>query len=228
MDKKEVLQQIIDVIEADFENIGFRLKNNNIFEKKEQDYIYHYQIDIAKSKGGFSLHLRLMLLNKRITAPINKIMKKVLSDSRIIYPSNWSQKDIDYSIKTRTNDKYVAMLTDWRQLKPTNQSLEDFNNEFSIWFYSFTKIEEKKDWKNQLLISIDLAKKWFMLISEDNYLIDNTDLPALYLLKERNDMEKLKEKYNSILLRMQKLKQETKETEVFYEYLLKNNSDTSY
>jgi hypothetical protein len=166
-----------------------------------------------------------MLLNKKITDPVNKIMKEVLNDKRITYPSNWSQKDIDYSIKVRTNDKYVAMLTDWRQLKAIDQSLEDFNNKFSIWFYSFVKIEEKKDWKNQFLISIDLAKKWFALVSNDDYLINNTDLPALYLLKDKNELNRLKEKYNSILSRMQKLKQDTKEVELFYEYLLKNDGN---
>lgn len=221
MDKKDILQQIIDVIKVDFENIGFELKKNNIFEKKEQDFVYQYQINITKSKGGFSLHLKLMLLNRKITTPINKIIKEVLSDRRITFPSNWSKEDIEYSIKIRSNDKYVAMLTDWRLLKPINQSLEDFNNLFSIWFYSFTEIDEKKDWKNQLSISVDLAKKWFMLSSEDDYLINNTDLPALYLLKDRNDIEKLKDKYSCILSRMQKSNQDTKEIELFYEYLLK-------
>lgn len=218
MNKSEIVEKIATVVEKDFERIGYCFRKPNLFEKKDGNVIYQYHIDVTKSKGGFSLHLKLKLLNKEITDPINEIMKKVLSDDRITFPSNWSKKDIDSSIKERTNNKYITMLTDWRTLKAPDQPLDSFNNEFSIWFYSFMEIDEKKDWGKQLQFSVELAKKWFDIVSDENYLINNTDLPALYLLK-KEDKQKAKEKFESIVHRLQNQRRPTIELELFYELL---------
>ncbi len=223
MDKSEIIKKVASVVEIDFNKIGFHFKKPNLFEKKEGNLVYQYQIDVKKSKrGGFSLHLFLMLINKEITDSVNKIWKKVLTDDRITFPSHWDQKIINDSIKTRTNSKYVTMLTDWRELKETEQSLQSFNNEFSVWLYSFMEIEEKENWKKQLQFSVQLAKKWFDLVSDEAYLIDRPNFLALYLLS-KSDKEKAKEKFESILSRMQKQKQSTTELELFYEFLCQDS-----
>jgi len=220
MDKKDVVNKIVEVVTPFFEEKGYKLKSNNKFEKKNKNSIYLYEIDVAKSVKGYSLHLKLLLLNKDLSDGVNQIMKQVLSDKEIIYPANWTLKDIDDSIKIRSNIKDVYMLTDWRLLKEPQQSLKDFNDNFSIWFCSFNHIEDINNWNVQLIESVELAIKWFKLVDDNEYLIDNTDFIGLYLLKKANNQEKLKYKYDSILSRMKAQKQNTKELELFNRLLI--------
>lgn len=60
------------------------------------------------------------------------------------YPKNWTSKIIEDNIKVRTSNKNICGLTDWRFFKTDKQSLEAFNRDFSIWFSTFEKLEDKK------------------------------------------------------------------------------------
>lgn len=219
MDKKQIIQKIVEIIETKFTKQGFENKRQRFFEKKEKEKIFQYEIDLGKPKGHFSLHLKLNILDKSISSYYNTVMKKVLTDKDIIFPKNWSQKDIEFSIKTRSSVKTVAMLTDWRNLKEESESLEDFNSKYSIWLYAFDELNEKKDWKEQFLLSVDLAVKWFNKAKTDEYLIQNTDLFGLCILKMKGSDEEIGLKFNKIKERMKNQKQDTKEVELFFSYL---------
>jgi hypothetical protein len=219
MSKIEIINQVSEVVEPIFSSMDFVFIHPNIFEKKNNESLYQYVIDVAKSQGGFSLHLILKLLNKNISNGINMIMKKVLTDKDYTYPENWNIKLIEDSIKVRTKIKEICMLTDWRILKDEQQLLEDFNKEFSIWFYSFNCIDEKDNWKEQLIKSASLSNKWFNLVDNEDYLIDNTYYPALYLLKVKDKQKELQLKYESIMSKEKANKKDTKEIELFFKYL---------
>lgn len=220
MDKKNIINKIVETIESSFEEIGFSLKSSNKFEKKNGNSLYVYEIDVTKSVTGYSLHLKLYLQNKDIANGVNRIMKKVLTDPLVEYPKNWTSKIIEDNIKVRTSNKNICGLTDWRFFKTDKQSLEAFNRDFSIWFSTFEKLEDKKKWKAELIKSVDYAKKWFDLV-DDTYLKENTDNVSMYLLKRENDMQKLEIKYNEIYNRKKSQNQDTVELDLFYKYLLK-------
>ena len=219
MDKKQVIQTIVEMLKPSFNKHGFENKRQRFFEKKEGENTYQYEIDLGNPKGHFSLHLKLAVLNREIANCYNSTMKKVLTDERMIFPSNWSPKDIDYSIKGRTSEKKSITLTDWRSLKEENESLEDFNSRYSIWLYAFDELNEKENWKEQLFLSVELAKKWFNKAINDEYLVENSDLFSLCILKMKNENEKLQLKFNEIIEKMKAQKQNTKEVEIFYNYL---------
>lgn len=223
MDKKQVIQTIVEILKPSFDKYGFENKRQRFFEKKEGENVYQYEIDLGNPKGHFSLHLKLTLLNSNIRKVYNNVMKNVLADEQIVFPSNWTQKDIDYSIKARTTGKRVAMLTDWRNLKEEDESLENFNSRFSIWLYAFDELNEKENWEEQLLLSVDLAIKWFSKAQTDEYLVKNTDLFGLCVLKMNGNNEKLELKFNEIIERMKSQKQDTKEVELFFDYLKHKN-----
>ena len=187
MDKKEIVTKIIEVVKPRLEELGFSLKRSNRFEKRKNGSLYIYEIDVAKTSSRYSLHLKLRLQNKDIADSVNSVLKNVLTDPRMKYPNNFTAKTIAEMIKARTSNKDVYGLTDWRFFKHEEQSLEDFNNQFSIWFSVFENIEDKENWEFQLTESVGFAQKWFDLVDNDEYLIEHTDNVAMVLLKRRND-----------------------------------------
>ena len=187
MDKKEIVTKIIEVVKPRLEELGFSLKRSNRFEKRKNGSLYIYEIDVAKTSSRYSLHLKLRLQNKGIADGVNSVLKNVLTDPRMKYPNNFTAKTIAEMIKARTSNKDVYGLTDWRFFKHEEQSLEDFNNQFSIWFSVFENIEDKENWEFQLTESVGFAQKWFDLVDNDEYLIEHTDNVAMVLLKRRND-----------------------------------------
>ena len=104
-------------------------------------------------------------------------------------------------MKERLSNFRLGMLTDWRDFKEEKESLADFNDRFSIWVTAFNDINEIPNWKAQLVQSVLFAEKWFSNIQSnpEQWIIDNTYYPALYLLKKQNRIIELDEKYNSLL-----------------------------
>lgn len=221
MDKKDIINKIVETIKSSFEEIGFSLKSSNKFEKKNGNSLYVYEIGVTKSVTGHSLHLKLYLQNKDIANGVNQILKKVLTDPLVEYPKNWTSKIIEDSIKGRTSNKIICGLTDWRFFKKDEQSLEAFNKNFSIWFSTFEKLEDKNNWEVELIKSVNYAENWFCLVDNDTYLIEHTDYVSMYLLKRKKDMQKLEIKYDEICNRKKSQTQDTIELELFYKYLLK-------
>lgn len=220
MDKKEIVTKIIEVVKPHLEELGFSLKRSNCFEKKKNGSLYIYEIDVAKTSSRYSLHLKLRLQNKGIADGVNSVLKNVLTDPRMKYPNNFTAKTIAEMIKARTSNKDVYGLTDWRFFKHEEQSLEDFNNQFSIWFSVFENIEDKENWEFQLIESVGYAQKWFDLVDNAAYLIEHTDNVAMVLLKRRNDACRLKNKYEEICNREKSQNRDTTELKLFYEHLL--------
>ena len=220
MDKKEIVTKIIEVVKPHLEELGFSLKRSNCFEKKKNGSLYIYEIDVAKTSSRYSLHLKLRLQNKGIADGVNSVLKNVLTDPRMKYPNNFTAKTIAEILKARTSNKDVYGLTDWRFFKNKEQSLEDFNNQFSIWFSVFENIEDKENWDFQLTESVGFAQKWFDLVDNDEYLIEHTDNVAMVLLKRRNDAYRLKNKYEEIYNREKSQNRDTTELKLFYEHLL--------
>ena len=220
MDKKEIVTKIIEVVKPHLEELGFSLKRSNCFEKKKNGSLYIYEIDVAKTSSCYSLHLKLRLQNKGIADGVNSVLKNVLTDPRMKYPNNFTAKTIAEILKARTSNKDVYGLTDWRFFKHEEQSLEDFNNQFSIWFSVFENIEDKENWEFQLIESVGYAQKWFDLVDNDAYLIEHTDNVAMVLLKRRNDVYRLKNKYEEIYNREKSQNRDTTELKLFYEHLL--------
>lgn len=220
MDKKEIVTKIIEVVKPHLEELGFSLKRSNCFEKRKNGCLYIYEIDVAKTSSHYSLHLKLRLQNKGIADGVNSVLKNVLTDPRMKYPNNFTAKTIAEMIKARTSNKDVCGLTDWRFFKNEEQSLEDFNNQFSIWFSVFENIEDKENWEFQLIESVGYAQKWFDLVDNDAYLIEHTDNVAMVLLRRRNDAYRLKNKYEEIYNREKSQNRDTTELKLFYEHLL--------
>ena len=219
MDKKEITICIVEILAPRFTELGFSYKAPNIFQKTSGENIFQYEIGVNRSHGGYSLHLRLNLLNKILSKAVNTILKKVLTDERINYPSNWTPKVIADSIKVRTSGNIVAMLTDWRLFKDENESLQDFNARFSIWFFSFDYLDEKDGWKEELVISINFSQQWFKMVEEIDYLIDHTYYPGLYLAKRMNMTARLSERYNTLKKIEKSQQRDTTELQLFYKYL---------
>ncbi|MHC5310634.1 hypothetical protein ACYSNM_11315 [Myroides sp. LJL116] len=222
MDRKQIINTIATTLESRFQSLGFNWKPSNRFVKKHNQSLYLYEMDVVKSANGYSLHLKLYLQNKEIASGVNHILKKVLSDPSIKYPVNFTPKVIQDIVKGRISNHTIYGLTDWRCFKAEQQTLEDFNSSFSIWFSTFEKLGDKKNWDVELLKSVDYAQKWFEIVDKDNFLIDNTDYVSLFLLKKKEDMEHLQIKYNSILHRKKSQNQDTTELELFYRYLLED------
>lgn len=192
MEKKDIIRKIVETIRTTFEQDRFKLKMPNKFVKRNGDSLYIYEICVTNLKTHFSLHLKLKLQNKSISTGVNNVLKKVLKNPGIKYPSNFTNKVIDGIFKGRTSNKDVYGLTDWRLFKEDEQTLNDFNERFSIWFSTFEKLENRMNWQTELLQSVDYAKSWFLLVDNDAYLIKHTDYVAMYLLKKQNNTKELK------------------------------------
>ena len=216
--KDEVILDIAKVIGPLFEQKGF-VQKKNIFEFHDSNTnnIYQYEIRLSKRKGYFSLHLLLNLLNKPFMKEVNKVLEKVWLDENYIHPENFDKKLIEKIIKSRVSNFCLRMLTDWRHFKEENESLADFNDRFSIWVNAFNDINEIPNWKAQLVQSVLFAEKWFSNIQSnpEQWIIDNTYYPALYLLKKQNRIIELDEKYNSFLAK----NSSDDELILFYKYL---------
>ena len=223
MEKKDIISKIVETIRTTFKQDGFKLKVPNKFVKRNGDSLYIYEICVTNLKTHFSLHLKLKLQNKSISTGVNNVLKKVLKNPGIKYPSNFSNKVIEDIFKGRTSNKDVYGLTDWRLFKEDEQTLNDFNERFSIWFSTFEKIENRMNWQTELLQSVDYAKSWFLLVDNDAYLIKHTDYVAMYLLKKQNNTKEVEAKYKEIYNRMKTLGQDTQELELFYKYLFQEN-----
>ena len=223
MEKKDIISKIVETIRTTFEQDGFKLKVPNKFVKRNGDSLYIYEICVTNLKTHFSLHLKLKLQNKSISTGVNNVLKKVLKNPGIKYPSNFSNKVIEEIFKGRTSNKDVYGLTDWRLFKEDEQTLNDFNERFSIWFSTFEKLENRMNWQTELLQSVDYAKSWFLLVDNDAYLIKHTDYVAMYLLKKQNNTKGVEAKYKEIYNRMKTLGQDTQELELFYKYLFQEN-----
>ena len=219
MEKKDIISKIVETIRTTFEQDGFKLKVPNKFVKRNGDSLYIYEICVTNLKTHFSLHLKLKLQNKSISTGVNNVLKKVLKNPGIKYPSNFSNKVIEDIFKGRTSNKDVYGLTDWRLFKEDEQTLNDFNERFSIWFSTFEKLENRMNWQTELLQSVDYAKSWFLLVDNDAYLIKHTDYVAMCLLKKFNNVKGVEAKYKEIYNRMRALGQDTQELELFYRYL---------
>ena len=197
--KDEVISDIAKVIGPLFEQKGF-VQKKNIFEFHDSNTnnIYQYEILLSKSKGYFSLHLRLKLLNKPFMKEVNEVLKKVWLDEDFIRLEDSSDEMIKYAMKLRLSNFSLGMLTDWRDFKEENESLSDFRDRFSIWVTAFNDINEIPNWKAQLVQSVLFTEKWISDIqsNQEQWIINHTAYPALYLLKKQNRIIELNEKYN--------------------------------
>ena len=106
-------------------------------------------------------------------------------------------------MKVRTSNFCLSMVTDWRDFKEENESLADFNDRFFIWVTAFNDINEIPNWKAQLVQSVLFTEKWVSDIQSnpEQWIINHTAYPALYLLKKQNRIIELNEKYNYLLKR---------------------------
>jgi hypothetical protein len=216
MSCKDIIKNISEVLSDKFKIDNFLLKNN-VFEKiisSQKKYLYI--IDVKKCYSGYSLHLILKLFDKNISNGVNALLKKTLFDKDMEYPKNWTQKDIDHSIKFRTKNNAVLWLTDWRMFKQNNETLEEFNKKFSIWFCVFDEIEEKENWKEQLYKSIEYSKMWFEMADNEEYIIEHTIYESLYLLKINNRIDYLNKKYQGDKIKCN----DKNELDIFYKYLM--------
>ena len=197
--KDEVISDIAKVIGPLFEQKGF-VQKKNIFEFHDSNTnnIYQYEIRLSKSKGYFSLHLRLNFLNKPFMKEVNEVLKKVWLDEDFIRLEDSSDEMIKYAMKLRLSNFRLRMLTDWRDFKEENESLSDFWDRFSIWVTAFNDINEIPNWKAQLVQSVLFTEKWVSDIQSnpEQWIINHTAYPALYLLKKQNRIIELNEKYN--------------------------------
>ena len=200
--KDEVISDIAKVIGPLFEQKGF-VQKKNIFEFHDSNTnnIYQYEILLSKSKGYFSLHLRLNFLNKPFMKEVNKVLKKVWLDEDFIRLEDSSDETIKSAMKVRTSNFCLSMVTDWRDFKEENESLADFNDRFFIWVTAFNDINEIPNWKAQLVQSVLFTEKWVSDIqsNQEQWIINHTAYPALYLLKKQNRIIELNEKYNYLL-----------------------------
>ena len=132
---------------------------------------------------------------------VNKVLEKVLLDKDYDYLKGWDDKSIKSTIKSRLRDFILGMVTDWRDFKEKNESLSDFNDRFFIWVTAFNDINEIPNWKAQLVQSVLFTEKWVSDIQSnpEQWIINHTAYPALYLLKKQNRIIELNEKYNYLL-----------------------------
>lgn len=213
---KNSLKILTSVICEEFKKHGFLLKKDRFFEKtSDQNRVYRYTINLTKVKGWFSLHLTLQLLDNPLMSDVNNVLNRALRDKDFDYPDNWSNDIIEKTIKTRISNHAVAELTDWRELRDSDETLESFNGRFSIWLYSFDKLEEKPDWKEQLLISVELSLAWFNKVDSGDWIVVNTDYPSLYILEKQGQRKALERRYNEVLERSD----DPQEVKLFYRHL---------
>ncbi|EMD0829977.1 hypothetical protein VP018_001792 [Morganella morganii] len=212
---KDIQGEIISVVKEKFNNNGFLCNKQRFFERRcEGGNINVYEILLSKKKDFYSLHLRLSLKNFILMKGVNEILRKVLNDPEYIYPGSWDESEIKKSNELMLSNDTISMVTDWRIFKG-DKSLDEFNNVFSIWMCAFKCLSEIKDLHAQLLKSVDYALDWFALVGSDEWIINNSLYPSLYLLNMMGDKDKLNEKYNYVL----SVSRNKKEVELYFKYL---------
>ncbi|AYH07701.1 hypothetical protein [Pectobacterium parmentieri] len=213
---KEIIETIVDVINPFFINNEFSLRNKRFFELDvDGGYKYQYEIVTSKNKGYFSLSLRLNLLNKSLMCPVNNVLEKTLKDERYKHPPNWSDKDIEDSIKSRLSNSTVASLSDWRRFKDDNEPLDEFRKRFSIWMCIFDELDEVVNWRDQVIKSANYSLNWFSSVSNEDWIIENTFYPSLVILKMKDD-DRILSKYKDVFLKSR----DKQEVELFFEHLV--------
>ena len=217
--KEDVINKIVEIIKIPFEEKGFSLKRKRFFEREDSNgNLLQYEINLSKAKGYFGLHLMLRILNKPMLKKVNVFLKQALQDEMYYFPENWSENDVREVIKGRVGSYTLAGLTDWNEFKKENESWEEFQKNFKIWMCWFDEIEEIANWEKQLLKSIDYAEEWFSVTAKDNeWIINNTLYPALYLLKEEKRFDELNQKYAEFTSQSFRNVEEIK---LFYKYLM--------
>jgi len=217
MPKEEIINKIVATITPSFEKKGFFLKRKRIFECEDSyGNKQQYVISLSTLKGCFSLHLSLGVSNKPLLKKVNAILEKTLLDEAYPHPATFDQKIIMDCVIERMNNYFLAGLTDWRIFKKEDESLQDFNNRFFIWIRNFDSLDDIENWESQLLQSVEFATDWFAVIAKDDeWIINNTEYPALFLLKEKNRIDELTKKYETILSHARI----NEEVELFYKYL---------
>ncbi|MET0549452.1 MAG: hypothetical protein ABW002_09315 [Xanthomonas sp.] len=130
---------------------------------------------------------------------VNAVLKQALLDADASYPANWDDAIIGNAIQNRVRDPTVAMLTDWRCFKAADETLETFRTRFSIWMCVFDTIDEVQGWQAQLVQSVAFAQDRFSSVGSEEWFIENTSYPALYLLHARGRHAELERKYEELL-----------------------------
>ncbi|MBB5886003.1 MULTISPECIES: hypothetical protein [unclassified Xanthomonas] len=197
--KDAVLQQIADVVGPLLERQGFVRRRHRFEAADGSGSLRGYEMSLSRSKAHFALLLRLMLSNPTLMKRVNAVLKQSLLDADAAYPANWDAATIGKAIQARTRDTTVAMLTDWRCFKAADESLEAFRTRFSIWMCVFDTIEEVDDWQAQLVQSVVFAHDWFSSVGSEQWIIENTLYPALYLLHAQGRHAELERKYEEVL-----------------------------
>lgn len=213
---KDLTRFLAGTVTELFSEQGFSLKRDRHFEKNsDTGRVYRYSIKVSKNKGWFSLHLTLHLLDTPLMKDVNKVLKETLSDKTLTYPDSFSESMIEDIIKTRTSNNVVAELTDWRVLKDSGETLDEFNARFSIWLFSFDQLNEKPDWKEQLSNSVIFAIEWFTTADSDYWIKANTVYPSLYLLSKQSTPAHMNARYEHLL----KKAANRRELELFYRHV---------
>jgi hypothetical protein len=230
-EKNEILQQIVDFLEKPFAEYGFVYKKKGVFERIEPNMgsKQQYIISLSKAKGYFLLHLILSLENAEMLKEFDALLKEVRINSYAKFPEKFREE----SIKELRKINYYGLigLTDWRELKSEDETLEDFNNRFTLWLHTFDELDELNSsksptgvlmpsWKEQLMTSIDLCLKFFKKTENINYIIEKAFYQGLFLLKKTGRNEELKKKYNDYIEWRRKYKNNTDEEEYFYKRLM--------
>lgn len=230
-DKKEILNQIVSVLEEPFTAHGFRYVGSGRFVRKLSDgnTKQQYHITFGKKNDYFILHLGLAVLNRVLLKDFDTLRKETIIFGYRNFEDNFRNKCIKSLLKQR---KYECLcsLGDWRELREEDESLESFNARFILWLAShfkdledlnhILKKEGRPTWQEQCLTSISLSLKYFKKTEDINWIIDNTEYQGLFLLKQMGRIEDAENKYNSYLERMRKYKNNTESMEYFYNLLM--------
>lgn len=229
-DKKEILNQIVSVLEKPFAAHGFRYVGSGRFERIVSDgnTRQQYYITFVRKYGCFLLHIGMSVLNKILLKDFDTLYKETLIFGYRNFEDNFRNECIKKLLKCRYNS--LCGLSDWRELKEEKETLESFNTRFTLW--STPYFEDLEDlnhilkkagsptWQEQSLTSISLSLKYFKKTEDINWIIDNTEYQGLFLLKQMGRVEEAENKYNSYLERMRKYKNNTESIEHFYKLLM--------
>ena len=224
MNNIDLLDFVYKTVAVELEGYGFSREKK--FYKKiikdSDDVILKYEAVVSSRKGFFSLHLVLVIEDKKISKKVNDILKPILE--RKIYPEQWADSDIKYSIKSRLSDKSWYRLTDWRVFRENGEGLAEFNSRFNIWVCSFDDINDIPSWRDQLLLSAKYANYFYVNNCKIDWIINNTGYHSLVILADIGDKDGLK---NRSIKSRDKINGADEETELrcFYESLINSKID---
>jgi len=148
--KNDFLEKTHELLMPNFEDLGFSSnKYKDIYSKKEEDFKFNFEINITPKEIQ---HLTLSVENKKI----GNIFKKVEQEI-----ANEQKKTIFKGVRP------ICTLTDWKKLyKNENLDLG------SIWFMKFSNLNEIEEHKNEYLLAVELAVKWFCKCKDLNFVYD--------------------------------------------------------